>query len=320
MIVTLTANPALDRTLEVEELVRGRVNRARTTSVHPGGKGVNVARAVVAQGRAALAVLPVGGSEGDRLTAMLEAQDVRTRAVPIAAATRENLTVVDAEGEVTKINAPGPRLDGDEVEALAGAVVEEAGEGAWVALCGSLPPEVGPELYAELTARLHDVGARVAVDTSGAALSAVLDAGPDLIKPNEHELAGLAGFALDTLDDVAGAARDLVERGVGAVLVSLGAEGALLVTSGTELHAAPPSVIPRSDVGAGDATLAGYLLADDADADDDTSVDPAERRLRTAVAFGVAAVQLPGTGMPLPHDLDPDAVTVRPVPTREERT
>jgi 1-phosphofructokinase len=299
VIVTLTANPSVDRTLEIPDLVRGEVVRATAARVHPGGKGVNVARALVKNGHAARAVLPAGGREGEQLLDLLGGLGIEVVPVSIAEPVRENVTVVEPDGTVTKLNAPGPRITRDEVAAVAAATVEASGGADWVALCGALPPGAPEDLYASLVSRLRGA-VRVAVDASGDALARAVEAGPDLVKPNREELAEVVGRSLETLTDVVDAARTLLARGVGRVLVSLGSEGALLVTDALAIHARSGPLVPRSTVGAGDATLAGFLAAG----------GEGPEALRAAVAWGRAAVRLPGTEMPGPADIDIEEVTV----------
>ncbi|HEU4489915.1 MAG TPA: 1-phosphofructokinase [Jiangellales bacterium] len=304
MIVTVTPNPSLDRTIEIERLQRGAVIRAHAVRVDPGGKGVNVSRALAQHGRPTVAVLPSGGAEGAQLAALLAPQLVPTVPVAVAGATRSNVTLVEPDGTTTKINEPGAALTAQEVAALEERVEELAARATWVVGCGSLPRGVDADFYAQLVARSRAAGARTAVDTSGAALAAAVEASPDLLKPNHEELAELVGRSLTTLGDVAEAARSLVVTGVGAVLVSLGAEGALLVDGEGVTLARGPAVTVRSTVGAGDSTLAGYLAAG--------GVGPGA--LRAAVAFGTAAVTLPGSALPGPDDIRTDLVLLDPTP------
>ena len=300
MIVTLTPNPSLDRTLEIESLEVGAVNRATTSRVDPGGKGVNVARALVANGHAARAVLPLGGHEGEHLASLLRDAGIEVHAVPIAAAVRENVTLVTPDGSVTKINAPGPQLTPDDLDALHKTTMAAAQDAVWVAASGSLPPGAPDDLYAALAHEVRRAGARFAVDTSGAPLVAAIAGSPDVCKPNADELAEAIGRPLSTLGDVADGARELRERGVGAVLVSLGADGAVLVDATGAWHATTPPLVARSNVGAGDAALAGFLAAGGHGPD----------ALAQAVAFGAAAVRLPGSVMPRPDDIAPRDVHV----------
>jgi 1-phosphofructokinase len=301
MIVTLTPNPSVDRTVEVAELVRGAVLRATSAHVDPGGKGVNVARALAANALKATAVLPCGGSEGLQLTALLEPEGIGVVGVPIRGAVRANISVTEPDGTVTKLNEPGPELNADEVAALIAATVEAARTGAvWVVCSGSLPRGVPERFYADLLPALRATGARVVVDTSGAALTAAIPARPDLIKPNREELADEAGQPVHTLGDALRAATILRERGAGTVLASLGADGALLVDDTGAYYGEAPVDRVLGAVGAGDATLAGFLAGGGA----------GPEALTEALAWGAAAVSLPGSRMPRPDDLDRSRVRI----------
>jgi 1-phosphofructokinase len=304
MIITVTPNPSLDRTLEVEHLVRGAVHRAGPVRLDAGGKGVNIARALTANGHAARAVLPCGGSDGAALTALLDREGIDHVAVPIEDAVRTNITVAEADGTVTKLNTPGPVLAAREVDALLAEALDAAAEtgATWIACSGSLPPGVVDDLYGRAVTALRQVVAAVAVDSSGAPLVEALAAGPDLIKPNHEELAEVAGRPVRTLGEAVDAAQELRERGVGAVLVSLGPDGALLVDATGAVHGEAPVSAVRSTVGAGDATLAGFLAAG----------GHGPVALAEALAWGAAAVGLPGSRMPAPSDLRRDRVVLHP--------
>lgn len=308
MIITLTVNPSLDRTIEVEHLVRGAVQRARASRLDPGGKGINVSRALAAAERRTRAVLPIGGSDGHELIRRLNAEGVDALAVPIAAATRSNVGVVEADGTTTKLNEVGASLSPAEIVALTNAVVGEAAGADWVVASGSLAPGLPTGYYADLVALLRRTNVRVAVDTSGPALPAAVGAGPALVKPNREELAEASGRAVRTIADAVEAARQLQDRGAHTVLVSLGADGALLVDGAQVSHGEAFVAEPRSTVGAGDALLAGFLCAG----------GQGHAALTAGLAWGAAAVALPGSRMPTPADLDLSAVRLhdRIDPTR----
>ncbi|MCL7380084.1 1-phosphofructokinase [Streptomyces sp. 35G-GA-8] len=300
MILTVTPNPSLDRTYEVPALDRGEVLRATAERMDPGGKGVNVSRAVAAAGRRTVAVLPLGGAPGALVAELLAEQSIEVAPVPVAGATRSNIALAEPDGTLTKINAPGPELTAVESESLLSTIRTHAGAAAWIACCGSLPRGLAPEWYAELVARAHRAGARIALDTSGPSLLAALRERPDVVKPNAEELAQAVGRPLATVGDAVKAAEELRTFGAGSVLASLGADGQLLVSeAGTYFGSAAVAAV-RSNVGAGDASLAGFLAAGGEGPD----------ALASAVAHGAAAVQLPGSVMPSPADLDPSAVTV----------
>lgn len=315
MIVTLTANPSIDRTVTIDAPVtRGAVHRVSAPTDLAAGKGVNVSRVLRAAGVKSLAIFPA--PRGHEYLAGIEAHGLTALATP-ADGVRTNLTITEADGTTTKFNQPGAALSATQLAALEDSLIEAAADADWVVLAGSLPPGVAPEWYASLVARLHDAGARVAVDTSGAPLAAFATAAtmPDLMKPNAHELAELVGGNGDALEaavahgdfaSVRDAAGRLVRRGVAMVLTTLGAAGALISTAEGDWFAASPPITPRSTVGAGDSSLAGFLIALSNGAN-------AAEALRHAVASGSAATALAGTGVPTPADLDLDGTTVTPL-------
>jgi 1-phosphofructokinase len=303
VIVTVTPNPSLDRTVVVDEMVRGAVHRALRVRLDPGGKGVNVARALAAADRPTVAVVPSGGAEGARLAELLAPEAVPVVEVPVHTPTRSNVAVVEADGTTSKFNEPGPRLTEAEVTALETKAVELSRRADWVVTCGSLPAGCPDDWHARVVRGAREAGARVAVDASGPSLAAACRQRPDLIKPNLVELEELSGRPLHRLGDVFDVASELRSQGVPAVLVSLGSDGALLVDESGAWHATCAATVVRSTVGAGDAMVAGFLLAGGS----------GPTALRTAVAYGAAAVGLAGSRMPAPEDLHPDAVQVNEV-------
>lgn len=304
MIVTVTLNPSLDRAMEVGRLERGEVIRATAARLDPGGKGVNVSRALLANGVPSVAVLPCGGDEGGQLVRLLEAEGVEVLAVPISGRTRSNVTLAEPDGTVTKVNEPGPALLRVEFDEITGRVLARAGSADWVVLCGSVPPGMPADTYARLCRRLRTAGIRVAVDTSGPALREAAVAGATLVKPNRDELAEVVGAApaeLAGLADVVAAARQLRSWGAGTVLASLGADGAVLVDADGVAAGTCPVARPRSTVGAGDALLAGFLAAG----------AHGSAALAEGLAWGAAAVSLPGSRMPGPADIARHNVTIQ---------
>ncbi|KLI05695.1 1-phosphofructokinase [Mycolicibacterium conceptionense] len=318
MIVTVTPNPSLDRTVTLgSPLLRGAVQRIDSVTVEPGGKGINVARALTLAGVPAEAVLPAADS--DPLLSALRALAVPFTGVPLAEPVRTNIAITESDGTTTKLNERGAVVDGEALAALTRCVLAKAQDASWVVMSGSLPPGMPLDWYAQLVALLAPLNCRVAVDTSEAPLAALAAAfevaAPDLIKPNAEELADLAGVSAVELESAAcqgdpspvvAAAGQLVGRGVGAVLATLGAAGAVLVDNTGAWLATPPPIVPRSTVGAGDASLAGYLRAAVTGAD-------APRRLQMAVAYGSAAAALPGSALPGPAQLDLEAVHTHPL-------
>lgn len=308
MIVTLTLNPSIDRTIELPgTLVRGAVQRlgGPATDV-AAGKGVNVTRALAAAGIASRAV--VMADPHDRFSTLLAADGIAAVCVPVAAPVRTNLAITEPDGTTTKLNEPGPELDAAAERRMLAALGDAAAGADWLVISGSLPAGARTSIVVDAidAARRAAPRIRVAVDTSGPALASAVTHGVDLVKPNDEELEeflGLARGAIAGIDAAATAARALVGRGVGAVLLTLGGAGAILADAERTFHATPPPTLVRSTVGAGDASLAGWLIAE-------RRGDDAPGRLAQAVAHGSAAAALPGTGTPTTADADASRVDV----------
>ena len=313
MILTLTPNPSFDRTVALDgELARGQVHRVLSVTSQAGGKGVNISRAAVSAHIPSIAVVPA--LKDDAFVLELLGAGIDCRPVRPAGDVRVNLTITEPDGTTTKLNSPGAEVTREDLERMAEAVLARAGNAAWTVLAGSLPAGAPVDFYADLVRRLRAVGGHVAVDTSDAPLRALVDAlpeaAPDLMKPNGEELASFTGGDPDELEAdpaaTASAARQLLERGVGAVLATLGGNGAVLVTPEGAWHATPPPTTVVSTVGAGDSSLFGYLLGD-------IRGLPAPERLALAVAYGSAAAGLPGTTIPQPSQLRTELVGVTPL-------
>lgn len=297
-VVTVTLNPALDQTVALPSLRHGAVNIAERTSTNPGGKGVNVASCLADWGVPVIATGILGRDNAAPFEALFLQKGIGSRFVLQPGATRVNIKLVSADdGATTDINLPGadvlPASWHDWLEQL-----DELSEsGRFVVLSGSLPGGLPDDCYAMLCQRLSADRARVALDSSGAALRQALAAPclPYCIKPNRHELEQWAGHALPTLADVLAAARALQTRGVQQVVVSLAEEGALFVGAPGAWQARLPPLRPVSSVGAGDALLAGWIAAQHEGRD-------WERSIRLAMAFAAGKLgrlgpHLPETGI-----------------------
>jgi 1-phosphofructokinase family hexose kinase len=324
MIVTITPNPSIDRTLQLPALRRGEVIRVSGVSSEAGGKGINVSRSLATMGVASVAIAPASTATRARLDDLLGGS-TPLRTVPIAGDIRVNLTLVEPDGTVTKVNEPGPLLDATAAARLLEDVVAAvldilAADGdttarpaaasdvdRWVVCCGSLPPGLPDRFYAEVAACVPG-NVRVAVDADRAALRAVAGSPIGLLKPNHAELEELVGRTLATFGEVADAASDLVAGGATGVLVSLGPDGALFVDRDGASHAEASIDDLANPVGAGDALLAGFLAG---------GAKPSA--LSTAVAWSVAACRAAGTRMPVVTPRDEAAVVVRPTVDRARR-
>lgn len=295
MIVTVTPNPSIDMSFTVDRLRVGEVNRATTVRRDPAGKGVNVARALSRNGVATTALFPADAYGGQQLARLLSEIGVPAWAVPIGQAIRNNVTILDQAG-TTKLNEAGPPIAPDEAEGLLSAIrTLAAGAPDWLVLSGSTPPGIGPEWCVAVGRLAGEHGIPFAADLSGANLAAVVAAGvATVIKPNQEELEGLIGTPVRTVGDVVAGGRTLLRHSHSRALVSLGEHGAILVAPTRSWWAGAPAASAISTVGAGDCTLAGYLS--------DGSADDA-MRLARGVAWGSAAVMLPGTQVPGPEKI-----------------
>lgn len=261
-ITTLTINPALDVSTSTPTVMAEHKMRCGPSRLDPGGGGVNVSRVIARLGGQSTAIYAVGGPTGQAYRQLLEAEGIVGRAVPIAGSTRENITVDETEtGKQFRFVLQGPEVTEPEWQAALAATLSTARFGGYVVPSGSLPPGVPDDFYARVTRAAHESGARVVVDASGEALAAALDEGVYLIKPSGRELGELVGSTLSTVAEKTAAATELVARGrVEVVALTLGGDGAVLVTRDGAQHLAPPPIEVHSTVGAGDSFLAGLVL------------------------------------------------------------
>jgi 1-phosphofructokinase family hexose kinase len=281
MIVTVTLNPGVDRTLTVPAIVYNEVMRAQSVRLDWGGKGFNVARALRALGEDPLAMGFVGGPTGQMLSRGLAKLGVRTDLVPIAGESRTNIVIVPADRAdlYLGVNESGPAISPAEAEAFRERVRTRAREDDIWVLSGRLPPGLPNDYYGQLVDLLQAQGARVVLDTSGDALRHGCAAGPYLVKPNLREAAQImdrkdgdphcgthacaAGDEGATAPEVSAvdAAQFFLRQGIALVAVSLGADGMLLVSRTDSVRAKPPQIRPVNPVGAGDALVAGLVWA-----------------------------------------------------------
>jgi 6-phosphofructokinase 2 len=261
-IVTLTMNPALDIATSTDRVVPTHKLRCAAPRYDPGGGGINVARAVHALGGKAVAIFPAGGAAGEMIRHLLDEEDVAYDAVAIAGFTRESLNVEEREtGQQYRFILPGPEISERDQERCLDQLSVLAAEASYIVASGSLPLGVSGDFYARVTELAKTLGKRLILDTSGSALKKA-GGGIYLLKPSLRELEDLSGREIRSEGDQERAARQIVERGRSEVVVlSLGAEGALLATAdGCERFAAIPVETARSTVGAGDSMLAGIVL------------------------------------------------------------
>lgn len=289
MIITVTTNPSIDRTVAVGDLVLGGVNRGDLSAIDPGGKGVNVSRALAAYGAETHAVLVCGDLGSQWFAKKLNSSNIAHTIIKAEGITRSNVTLQEADGTVTKINEPGFELSRDVMHQLRQTLENLNLRNNWVVFAGRLNPGADVNTYRDLAKTVRDRGAKIAIDGSGTEFRAALEVHPELIKPNQFELAELVGRPLKTIHDVIAAAREVIDGGVEQVLCSLGKDGAILVTSDQVFHCEPEKAAVGTPVGAGDILLAIYLGG---------GAQPSA--LKDAIAWSAASVPLPGTAIPTP--------------------
>ena len=288
MIVCVCLNPALDMTYQVAELVPGASHRAQLSSCRAGGKGVNVARVLHQLHEPVLVMGLLGGATGTAVASELAAAGVPTLFTATCQDARRTVTVVDRR-DATVLNEPGPVLDERDWSAFLREFDTQVGAARVVVLSGSLPPGLPAEAYRVLTERARASGAVVVVDAAGPALTAALEAGPDLVKPNVVELAGIVGRDLSELHDVLQAAESLRRNGARVAVVSRGAHGLVALTGAAAFRAAVKVRVSGNATGAGDALTA--VLARGMRRGDDW-----RSTLREGVAVSAAAVTVQHAG------------------------
>jgi len=297
MVITLTLNPAVDQTVSLDRLRLGAVNRFARSQLDPAGKGVNASRMIHRLGWPTIAFGFLAGEVGAMVERALDDEGVPHQFVRVAGQTRINVTVVEESGaRSTSLYGPGPVVDAAHLDTLEGLIRFWLPAGRVLVLAGSLPPGVPEDAYAEYVRAAKAKGVRVVLDASGEPFRAGVAAGPDLIKPNRAEAEELLGRPLSDLAAVVAGAKELVDRGVGAVVISLGREGAVGVTADAAWRAVPPSVENRSTVGSGDSLVAGLAVAL-------ARGEPIEEGLRLGSAAGAATAAAPGTALGAADDV-----------------
>jgi 6-phosphofructokinase 2 len=319
-ILTLTPNPALDVATAIDRVVPDHKLRCGPALMHPGGGGINVARVAHRLGGDVLALYPAGGVNGQALRGLLETEGVPQRCVDIAGDTRESFAVHETgTGHDYRFVLPGPTLQPAEWQACLDAfdaIIATPPTPRYVVLSGSLPQGVPTDAYARVARAAQARGGRVVLDSSGPALAAALQAGVYLVKPSLRELQGLSGHELPGRAEQLAACRQLIATGQAQlVALSLGADGAMLVSADQAWHAPGLRVPVASAIGAGDSLVGGMVWALDQQLGDE-ALDLVAA-LRTGLAASAAALRSPGTALADPADVArlSAAVLIQPLDT-----
>ncbi|QBQ55699.1 1-phosphofructokinase family hexose kinase [Nitrosococcus wardiae] len=298
-VITITMNPSLDLSTEVEEMIPGRKLRTTALCREPGGGGINVARGIHALGGQVSALYTLGGPTGQTLKKLIEQAGIKHHPIPIERPTRENFSVLEkSSGHLFHLVSPGPELSQQEWQQCLDKIKQWKPPPTYLVASGSLPPGVPDNWYARLARIAKKQEMRLILDTSGAPLQAALEEGVYLVKPNQHEFQNLTGYSVDTPEEQAALTREFVEQGKAEVVIlTLGEKGALLTTREEQQRAQPPEVKGISPVGAGDSFVAviTFNLA-------------RGRSLKDTLYYGVAAAAAalltPGTELYRTEDIE----------------
>ena len=261
-IVTITLNPALDKSITVPELIPEKKLRALSSKVEPGGGGINISRALKKLGVVSEAIILSGGYTGKTLESLLAKEQVAFTSIVTAGDTRENFVVFDEDKKLQyRFGMPGEAVSDQELELLMQAIVNCVYAG-YVVVSGSLPPGTSTTVFHKIAIIAEKLNAKLIIDTSGDGLKAAVKEGLYLIKPNLRELASLVGKDWIEVSDVVETARQVIAAGAcKAMAVSMGADGAMLITATEHFQTAAPKAPVLSTVGAGDSMVAGMLAA-----------------------------------------------------------
>ena len=292
MIYTVTLNPAIDKTVVIENFVPGAVNRIGSLREDAGGKGVNVSKCLKKLGADTVAVMILAGATGKRLESMLDDMKIPVLRVPAEGENRTNLKIIDPVNHTnTDINEPGPRINEDLLEGLKEKLGKSVSKGDIVVLSGSLPKGTDKSLYARWVKYFHHRGVSVYLDADGEPMAKGIAAVPAMIKPNNDELAALMGKDKLTMEEMVAEGQRLLETGIEEVVISLGGDGILFVSCEGCYKADALPVPVKSTVGAGDSVVAAMAYGKEKNL-------CREEKIRLAVAIGAASVMQDGSQPP----------------------
>lgn len=291
-IVTVTLNPAIDKYLYVDALVPGMLHRVNTVKVYPSGKGINVSLALLEFGIKSVVFGLFGGTTGSFIKHSLENAGLTVGYHEVSGETRTNIKLIEAvSGRATEFNEPGPTVGPESVAAAREHIFNKSSDMDFVVLSGSVPGGFEPGIYADIARQVRNRGARAVVDAEGEALRLAVAAKPFLIKPNRSEAEDLVGFTFKTRSDFKRAAKEILDRGVEAVIISDGPAGAIFAHKGQILWASHAPIGAISPFGCGDALVAGFLASLNVKR-------PFAEAARFALATATAAALSEGTSFP----------------------
>lgn len=292
MIITVTMNPAMDKTIDVETLERGGLNRISHVEMDAGGKGINVSKTISELGGNSIATGFLAGNTGKAIGHVLEDWKIKSDFINVAGETRTNTKVFEASGRLTELNEPGPVIEAKDIRGLLEKLDGYADERILFVLAGSVPQGVDKDIYRRIIERVHKRGAKVLLDADGELFRRALEAGPDMIKPNRTELEQYAEHAGEASEqELIKTAEDLMKKGVEHIAVSMGRSGALFLNKELRVKCPGLQVKAHSTVGAGDAMVAALSYAWD------KGMKP-EETVKLCMAVSAGAVTTIGTKPP----------------------
>jgi 6-phosphofructokinase 2 len=298
-IITLTVNPALDKSAKVDGLIPTQKLKCHSIDYQPGGGGINISRMLKRLGTETVCIVPSGGDNGKYLTDLLIKETIQPEIIPIKAWTRENLSVVDTQSDLQyRFGMPGNELSETELNAIKNLLLKKVDSEDVLVLSGSLAENMPTDYYAQLIKLFSDKNVKIVIDTSGPALKEALKENIFLMKPNQRELAQLAGKEfLYTAEQEAVAIELINAKKAQYVVVSLGARGAFLACNEGIFYKSTPSVKVKSTIGAGDSMVAGLIYGIQ-------NNFPPEKILKWGVACGVATTMSEGTTLGSKENID----------------
>jgi 1-phosphofructokinase len=262
MIITVTLNPALDKTIEIDEFKIGSVNRIVSTRVDAGGKGINVSKVIKELQYESLALGFLGGSSGNHIKNYLNNLNINNDFLPVKGETRTNLKIIDRLNNThTDINETGSSLVEEDITNIKEKIMRYCKDDSLVVLSGSVPSGACKDIYGEIIKDIKNKGGKVILDADGELLLQGIKAGPYMVKPNIDELEKAFGVIIDNQDKVIKAAKRILGYGVKYVVISLGSEGSMFVSNDKVARVNGIKVKVKSTVGAGDSMVAALAIA-----------------------------------------------------------
>ncbi len=292
MIVTVTMNPAIDKTIEIDRLNRGNLNRIEKIEYDAGGKGINVSKTIRELGGESIATGFLGGNAGRVIEEVLDSRGIKHDFVWVDGETRTNTKVCEQDGTVTELNEKGPEITPEQLTNLLEKLDDLADDNVLFILAGSIPGNMEKDIYARIIERVHKKGAKVLLDADGELFRKGLEQKPDMIKPNQWEIEELQGFSHGVSDkELINVAEKMQKDGIDTVVISLGKNGALFVLENYVAKGMPLKVDVHSTVGAGDAMVAAMAYSFE------KKMEPRETA-RLCMAVSAGAVMTVGTKPP----------------------